>query len=426
MWRTMKLWVLAAPAFSLAAVVATSAARAETLTLWSHWADEPAKVAFVEDAAAAFEAANPGTEVEITWYQKRELYAALKTALFAGRGPDVFYAEPDQTEYIENGLLLELGSRLDWSAMHGWAREIWTHDGGVYGLPLEAWTVETYVNRALARQLGVDPVEEHAGGEAFLQLVARARQAGVLPMAQGVGDRDYPGAFLTHEILLKALGSEDYGRLLAGEGVSWADPRVSGALGYAEAIIAAGAFPQSFSTMRLGEAHRAFHTAPGALLFQMGSFYASRAFRTPEDGGQPEGFELGLATAPVPPGAACPACKTIAVGGSFVVNAQSPRAELGAAFLASLATPENGARWLRTVYVQTGIRTGAGPIGGPHGAYFDALEALNAGSEFFYGLPTQRLQGARRDAFVQVINQAFPAGLVSAEEAIERMSAAYE
>jgi multiple sugar transport system substrate-binding protein len=69
-----------------------------TLTVWSHEADEPAKVAFREMAARAVEAAHPGVHVKITWYEKDGLYTALKTALPAGQGPDVFYMEPDQTE----------------------------------------------------------------------------------------------------------------------------------------------------------------------------------------------------------------------------------------------------------------------------------------------------------------------------------------
>src|SRR6185437_6712628 len=86
-----------------------------TLTVWSHEADEPAKVAFREMAARAVEAAHHGVHIKITWYEKDGLSAALKTALPAGQGPDVFYMEPDQTEYISNGYLEPLDSLVDWS-----------------------------------------------------------------------------------------------------------------------------------------------------------------------------------------------------------------------------------------------------------------------------------------------------------------------
>ena len=83
-------------------LAASPRARAEdvTLNVWTHEADEDAKVAFRELAAKNLEAAHPGVHVKITWYEKNPLLAALKTALPAGQGPDVLYVEPDWTEYV--------------------------------------------------------------------------------------------------------------------------------------------------------------------------------------------------------------------------------------------------------------------------------------------------------------------------------------
>src|SRR5450432_3954288 len=83
----------------------SAAARAQDLVVWSHEADEDAKVAYRELAAKNLEAAHPGVHVKITWYEKNPLLAALKTALPAGQGPDVLYVEPDWTEYVDAGYL---------------------------------------------------------------------------------------------------------------------------------------------------------------------------------------------------------------------------------------------------------------------------------------------------------------------------------
>lgn len=120
---------LGAAAFILAA---GTTAEAQTVTLWSHWADEKAKVAFVEEAARRFEAKHPGAKVEITWYQKGPLNTALQSALRAGRGPDVFYADPFQVEYIENGLIQPLDGLLATDTIEDWAKAAWTHDGKLY------------------------------------------------------------------------------------------------------------------------------------------------------------------------------------------------------------------------------------------------------------------------------------------------------
>ena len=400
-------------------------ATAQELTLWSHWADQQAKVDFVESAARAFEEANPGVTINITWYQKEPLYAALKTALTAGQGPDIFYAETDQTEYMQNGLVLDLSDKLNWDAIEPWAQDVWGYEGGVYGFPLEAWTVETYVNESMLSDMGIEMPVEGAEGQAFVDAVAKIAEADATPMAQGVGDRPYPGAFLTHEILVKKLGTDDYESLLKGEGVEWTDPRVREALEYAKSIIDAGAFPASFSSIKLGEAHRYFHTQPGAAMLQMGSFYPSRAFASPDEGGEPNDFALGIVNGPIPPDAACPSCKTIAVGGSYVVNAASENPERAANFLNSMATPEMGNAWLEANLVQTGIVADPSKIEGENAEYFQKLAAANEGAEYTYGIPVQQMTGTARETFTQVINQAFPAGLIGVDEAIEMMSAAY-
>lgn len=400
-------------------------AAAQEITLWSHWADQQAKVDFVEGAAEAFESANPGVTVNITWYQKEPLYAALKTALTAGQGPDIFYAETDQTEYMESGLVLDLSDKLNWDAIEPWAQEVWGWEGGVYGFPLEAWTVETYINKDVLAANGVELPVSGSEGDAFLAAVRALAEAGVTPMSQGVGDRPYPGAFLTQEILVKRLGAADYASLLRGEGVEWTDPRVREALEYAKSIIDAGAFPASFSSIKLGEAHRYFHTQPGAAMFQMGSFYPSRAFADPDAGGQPSDFPLGIVNGPIPPNAACPTCKTIAVGGSYVVNSGSEQADLAAAFLNSMATAEMGNRWLEANLVQTGIKADPSSIAGDNAAYFQMLAAANEGAEYTFGLPVQQMRGTPRETFTQVVNQAFPAGLIGVDEVISMMSASY-
>lgn len=420
--------LLGATAAVATALTGPAAMADTTLTLWSHWADHDSKVAFVEGAARAFEATHPDVTVEITWYQKDALYAALRTALRAGQAPDIFYAEPDQVEYVENGFLYDLSDGLNWDAIEPWARDAWSigaeGDDGVYGFPLEAWTVELYYNTQMLSDLGFTLPEGRQFGQAeFLEVVDAARAAGTTPISLGVGDRPYPGAFLTEEALLKMLGPDDYDGLLRGT-VGWDDPRVAQALDFVSQLVAAQALPNTFSTLKLGESHYYFHTNPGSLMFLMGSFYPSRAFNPPDAGGQPEGFPLGIMQYPALDGAACNTCKTITAGGSYAVNAGSDHPDLAVEFLNSMATPEMGNLWLETVLVQTGIRSNPEAITGPNAGYFTDLAAVSQDATYYIGLPMQVLQGEAREVFTQMVNEAFPAGIVSAEEVIEAMSAA--
>jgi multiple sugar transport system substrate-binding protein len=416
-------WIVFAVVAAFVCAAATAGAQT-TLTLWSHWADHDSKRAFVEGAARTFEKANPGVAVKVSWYEKQALHAALKTALLAGQGPDIFYAEPNQTEYVENNLLYDLSKALNWNNIEPWAKLGWTYKGGVYGLPLEAWTVEMYYNKKMLADLGVKlPAGMQFGQAEFLDLVKKTRAAGITPISLGVGDRDFPGAFLTHEALLKKLGYDDYDKLLRGT-LSWSDPRVREALVFVKQLIDAQALPSSFSTLKLGESHFYFHTKPGALMFLMGSFYPSRAFNPPDKGGQPPDFQLGLMHYPALDKGACNECKTITIGGSYVVNAASKNAALAGKFLDAMATPEMGNKWLEDVLVQTGIKADPSKIKGPYAGYFQELAKISDKCKFYPERPVGVMTGKAKEVFTQVVNNAFPAGLLTVDQVIEKMNAA--
>src|SRR5687768_9346551 len=178
-------------ALAIGGLISLGSAQAQQkeLTLWTHWAAEQIKRQYVEEAIADFEKKNPGIKIKASWYEKTALYAALKTALRAGQAPDIFYAEPDQSEYYENSFLLDL-SNLNWANIEPWAKQAWSYKGKPYGLPLEAWTIEVYYNKKLMDELGVKvPENLQFSSDAFLDMVKKAKAKGITPMTIGVGDR---------------------------------------------------------------------------------------------------------------------------------------------------------------------------------------------------------------------------------------------
>jgi len=420
------MMTLAASAVALWATGGSGFAQAtKEITFWSHWAAELPKRQFVEAAITAFEAKNPGVKIKATWYEKTALYAALKTALRAGQAPDIFYAEPDQAEYMDNGFLLDL-SGLDWSKVEPWAKEAWTYKGKPYGMPLEAWTVELYYNKKSMDELGVKlPANLQLGPDAFLDMVKKAKAKGLTPMALGAGDRPFTGAHLVHEALLKKLGVSDYASLLAGK-LAWSDARVVDTLKWIRTLTEAGLLPATFTTLKLAEAHGYFHTNPGALSFLVGSWYTSRAFNPVDKGGQPADFPLGIMQFPAPPGAACAECRSIAVGGSYVGNAATKNAKEVLEFFNSFLTPETGNRWLDNVKVQTGIKSDPSKMTNTQAAdYFKMIAVTNAGAKYHFGIPIQVMTGKPKEVFTQVLNNAFPAGTISVEDAVKQLTAAY-
>ena len=157
-------------------------------------------------------------------------------------------------------------------------------------------------------------------------------------------------------------------------------------------------------------------------MFPMGSFYTGRAFVPVDKGGQAPDFPIGVMQFPAMDKAACNECKTVAVGASFAINAASKHQDLAAAYLNELATPEMGKRWIETVYLQTAVKTGPTEFSGPYAGYFKELMQRQKGAKYFTGMPVDILTGQCKDTFVQVMNKAFPGGLMSVDEAVKAMN----
>lgn len=396
----------------------------QTVTMWSHWPDEAAKRGFVEERVKRFEATNTQCKVNLQFIQKSDLYASVKTSVRTGQAPDIFWLEPDEIAFAKSGYLEPLDSHIELKNLEDWARAEWTVNGKVYGLPVEAYTVELYYNKDLIKKLGMEPPASMQMTQAqFTELVRKAAAAGITPLANGVGDRPYPGAYFLQEVLLRKLGTDDYKLLLTGK-LPFTDARVIEAMTWVKQLVDAGAYPKSFSTMKLGESHYYFHTNPGALMFPIASWYTGRAFVAPEKGGQPKGFPLGIMKYPALENSKCPECKTLAVGGSYVMYSRSKNKECAGKLLNSIATVDNGTRWLEEVLLQTGIRSDANRMQGIWVLYFKELQERSKGAKFFVGTPLHYLSGKCADTFSQVLNRAFPAGQMSVQDAATQMDAA--
>jgi multiple sugar transport system substrate-binding protein len=408
-----------------AMIVGSGSARAATqITMWSNWPDEPAKKQWVQDRVADFEKSNPDCSVKLSFIPKADEYTQAKSAVRTGQAPDVFYMEPDEPEFMTGGYLAPLDDVVDLSQLNDWAKTAWTYKGHVYAVPPEAYTVEVYYNKDLLKKVGTTlPESAQLTQDEFTAMVKAAAAQNITAVVDGVGDRPFPGAFLPYEALLHTLGTDDYGKLLDGT-LSYKDPRVIATLTWFKGIVDAGAYPKSISTLKLGESHTYFYQTPGGVTFPDASWYTGRAFAAPDKGGQPAGFPLGIMQAPAMTKGACPECKTLSVGGSFVMYSRSKNKACAGALLKSMATVENGTKWVEQVSLQSGIKSDTSKIQSSHAAYFQELNERDAHAKFFLGTPLLHLRGKCAETFTQVMNAALPAGLISVDDATTKMDEA--
>lgn len=410
---------------ALFVVAMAGTAQAQTqITMWSNWPDEPAKKDWVSARVKEFEEANKQCSVKLSFIPKADIYTQAKSAVRTGQAPDIFYMEPDQPEFLAGGFLEPLDGYIDLKGLEDWAKPAWTSKGKVYGVPVEAYTVELYYNKDLVKKVGVEvPASAQLTQAQFADLVKKGVAAGITPVSQGVGDRPFPGGFLLYESLLRRLGAEDYGKLMAGE-LSYKDPRIVEVMSWVKELVDAGAYPKSFATLKLGESHYYFYQKPGALTFPDPSWFTGRAFAPPESGGMPADFPLGIMQFPAMDKGDCPSCKTLAVAGSYVIYSRSKNKDCAGALLKSMATVENGTKWMEQVSLQTGLKSDPDKIKSPREAYFKELNARNTGVKYFFGTPLFHYRAKCAETYTQVMNNAFPAGLISVSDAAEKMDAA--
>ncbi|HBR89121.1 MAG TPA: sugar ABC transporter substrate-binding protein, partial [Microbacterium sp.] len=115
-----------------------------TLTLWHNSTTGPGQE-YWENAAAAFEEANPGVTIEIQAVQNEDLDGKLQTALNAGDPPDLFLQRGGgkMTAMVNAGQLMDLTDRIS--------------DEVRAEIPEGSFAAETYQDSVWAMPLSVLP-----------------------------------------------------------------------------------------------------------------------------------------------------------------------------------------------------------------------------------------------------------------------------
>ena len=404
-----------------------------TLKWWSHWAEEDNKKQVLMAAAKKFQEANPGVEVEFTWWQKAEMFPALRNAFTAGKGfPDVFYFDRGVLEFIPAGWMVDLTNAIDWKEVEPWAKQPYTRPGpggktGVWALALEAGTDEIYINKDIFDKVGVKiPTNFQFTADEFYDVCKKIRAAGFDPFANAIGDSSIMGSYLNQFALASQLGAEDLAKLYSG-GKSWKDADVQTALAYVKKIIDIPAYPATYATMKLAESHVYFHTQRKAAMFLVGAWYTGRAFVLPEKGGQPKDFyaKLGMLKYPALPNGKGHNVHLSLVAGAVAVAEQSTNKQLALKLVQTIATTEIGTLWVEKTAVPTGIKTKP-EISGEFKSYFDEMSKAHQGQTLAPIIHTLMMPPKLLEVYTSVLCEGLPLGQIKLEDAITKLETARE
>lgn len=188
---------------------ATAAAEGEevAITWWHNSNNDPGR-SFYEQAAADFEADNPGVTIEITAIAHEDMLTRLDAAFQTGDHPDIFMERGggETAAHAEAGLLRDLTED---------AAEVieiveayvpsYAVDGRVYAIPFSSGVVGFWYNQDLFDQAGISQAPTTMAE--FNDAVDALKGAGIEPVSVGAGE-GWPAAHYYYYYALRACSQD--------------------------------------------------------------------------------------------------------------------------------------------------------------------------------------------------------------------------
>lgn len=219
----MRALLKAFTAIALCLPVATAAEDIRVLSIETNREGEKEYIARIE---AAFEAANPGTDVIVEFMEDEAFKVKLPTLLQSNSKPDLFFSWSGGlvAEQASQGVLRDI---TDYVAGNGCGAQhseggkaAYSVDGKLFGLPMYASNVALWYNKRLAAEAGIDPTQI-ATWDDFLGQVETAKAAGQTPIVIGAKDK-WPAMFYHAMLAGRIVGPDGYADAAAGENGGYA------------------------------------------------------------------------------------------------------------------------------------------------------------------------------------------------------------
>jgi len=406
---------------------------------WSHWANEPAKVAVIEKIAADYEAEHPDVDIVMTWWDKNPLREALRSTMTAGEGYPDITSDWCDIQHVEAGWCEPLTDVLPWENFVAGTRE--EADYTVLGYPdtykfdIGLSVQMLFYNPDIFEELGIEvPENLQFTEQEYLDVIQKCSDAGYAGWADAIGNRPYPGTWATWMPLWNLAGPEEYDKYQSGT-QSWDTPVARRALEYSVAMRDAGLWPDVYATMTIDEFHVYFHTQHKACMLYIPSWYAGRAFKAVEEGGQDPNWQFGMMRMPLMDDAAAPDTVQVGFESGYHVLSGTGHEDIAKDILAFASQPKYGALWTAVTNIPSAIKYDVeadwpadevleelGAVPGQWDWYW--AEFNKAYSSWPTAQATTPVCGEFNDARTTVLNEGLPQGLITVDEAVEMLDAA--
>jgi len=433
MYRRVFALLIIAATLILLAVPALAQDDTIVINWWSHWANEPNKRTVIETFAADYEAAHPNVQINLEWWDKVELYQALRSTLTAGEGfPDIFTMDPTDpgADFVPAGWVLNLDPYVNWEEQVSLAgTQQYRYPNldieGTYGVAIEAIVDGIiFYNKAIFQELGIEVPEDYTFTfDEWKGVMQTCKDAGYAPVADAIGNRTYPGTWPFQQALMAYAGPEDYSLYLQGL-KNWDTPEVRAALETHIELSAIPIWPEAFATMTIDEFHAYFNNQEAACAMYLATWYTGRAFKPPDEGGQAADFDqrLGMLRPVEYPDAEHNGLGIGLTGSGYAGAAMSEHPDVVGDILSSLATPKYGALWVGMTASPTAIIYDPADVESEYAWYFALFDEVYGDIEVPVVL-TNPACGEAATAIADVTNSGIPLGLITdVDEAVSMLN----
>lgn len=223
---------------SAIALVAASAAQAQTVLDVFAWKGNEAEPAGLPELIEKFEAEHPGIEVDLTFVARKDIDKVIPPRLQGGNPPDVTMVDSALVDLWGGaGFLTDLGADSDWAGqMLPAVREVMSNGDEIFALPLEVIGMGNFVNMDLLAKVGIDKAPSTL--DELKTACGALAEAGIAPMifAGGFPAMLFVGA---NGIDPKGISPAEFG---AGERQFVEDENFNGALDAVRDLVEAQCF----------------------------------------------------------------------------------------------------------------------------------------------------------------------------------------
>ena len=220
-------------ALAALALIGTSLAVQAATVRWLHLEQNPEVAAFYADVAKRFEAANPGTKVELQFLENESYKKKLTTLLQSPEKPHVIYSWAGGVlrEQVKADVIEDISDAVN---ANGWkdrfspsALSLYAVDGHYYGVPMLTSQVVFFYNKELFAKAGVDGNAVKTWDD-LLGAVKKLQAAGITPIVAGGGDK-WPLHFYWSHLAIRLGGKPAFDAAMAGQGKGFASETFVGA-----------------------------------------------------------------------------------------------------------------------------------------------------------------------------------------------------